>query len=100
MPKSLCHYTLEDGTYLKTLWSRDLVRSCDKLKPVYLYYHSAYDHQTWQDAKLPWAILTHKVTLLFGHVDHVTRSCGKLKSLYFHYHSVYGNQTCQVGDLR
>ena len=30
-----------------TVSSRGLVRTCDKLKPVYLQHHSAYGHQTW-----------------------------------------------------
>ena len=29
-----------------TLWSRGLARSQDKLKPLYLHYHSAYGYQT------------------------------------------------------
>ena len=31
-----------------------LKRSHDKQKPVCLYYHSAYGHQTWQVGDLPW----------------------------------------------
>ena len=47
-----------------TLWSH-IVRSCDKLKSVYLHYHSAYGYQTWQDGNLPWWAPAHKVTWLF-----------------------------------
>ena len=34
--------------------------SCDKQKPLYLYYKSAYGHQTWQDGNLPWRAPNHK----------------------------------------
>ena len=62
-------------------WFRKI--SCGKLKPLFLHYHSAYNHQTWQDNDLPWTAPTHKVTRPFGHivkwplirwsdVDHVT----------------------------
>ena len=27
-----------------TIWLRDLTRSSDKPKPLYLHHHSAYDH--------------------------------------------------------
>ena len=38
-----------------------VARLCDKLKPLYLLYYSAYNHQTWQDGDLPWgaSIFTH-----------------------------------------
>ena len=48
-------------------------RSRNKLKS-YLYYHSAYDHQTWHDYYYPQAVSTH-VALAFGHMvlqDHVS----------------------------
>ena len=48
-------------------------RSRNKLKS-YLYYHSAYDHQTWHDDYYPQAVSTY-VTLAFGHMvlqDHVS----------------------------
>ena len=35
---------------------------CDKLKPLYLLYHSAYDPQIWQDGNLHWWSSAHKVT--------------------------------------
>ena len=31
-----------------TLWSCGFARSHSKLKPLYLPYHNAYGHQTWQ----------------------------------------------------
>ena len=44
------------------LWLCGLPRSREKLKPLYLQYHSAYGHQTWQDSTLrgshPWSYLT------------------------------------------
>ena len=61
------------------LWSRGLARSCDKGKPLYLYYHSG-----WQDGNLPWQAPTHKITW---------RSRDKLKLLYLHYHGACGHQT-------
>ena len=51
------------------------MRSRDKLKLLYLYYHSAYIHQIWQAGGLPWVASTHIVTPLFGQVvvqDQVT----------------------------
>ena len=38
--------------------SRCLERSCYKQKPLYIYYHSAYDHQTMQDGDLSLGIRT------------------------------------------
>ena len=58
-----------------TLWSHGLVSSRDKLKQLYLDYHSAYGHQTWQDDVKPWAASTYNVTLPFSHMalqDQVT----------------------------
>ena len=49
------HYLI---SYL-TLWSRDLARSCENLKPSYLHYHSAHGHQTWQDGDLPEGAPSH-----------------------------------------
>ena len=49
-----------------TLWWRGLPKSRYKLKAIYLHYHGAYGHQTWQDADLPWLTPTHEVTLPFG----------------------------------
>ena len=47
-----------------TLQSRGLARSRDKLKPLYLHYHNAYDHKTWHGGDLPRVASTHKATLL------------------------------------
>ena len=70
-----------------------LARSRDKLKPLYLYYHSASHHQTWWDGYLPCGFPAHKVIWLFG------RSCDKLKPINLLYHRAYGHQTCQGVDL-
>ena len=35
--------------------------TCDKLKPLYLNYHSAYSYQTRQGGDLPLEAVTHKV---------------------------------------
>ena len=40
-----------------TLWSHGFSRSCYKLKPLYIHYHKAYGHQTWQNGDLPWGFL-------------------------------------------
>ena len=69
-------------TYLKWVlprkshdpWPRGLARSLDKLKPLYLHYHSVYGHQTWQDGD-PGEAAAHKVVWPFDHVvlqNHVT----------------------------
>ena len=57
-----------------TLWSLGLTRSRDKLKPC-LHCHSAYGHQTWQDADLLWGAPSHEVTWPLSYVmfqDQVT----------------------------
>ena len=35
------------------IWPSDHVRSCDKLKSLYLHYQSAYAHQTLHEGNLP-----------------------------------------------
>ena len=35
---------------LLVIWSSEI--ACDKLKPLYLHYHSAYGYQTWHDGHL------------------------------------------------
>ena len=58
-----------------TLWLRGLARSRDKLKPLYVQYHSAYDHQSWYNRGLPWETLNQTALKHFDHVflkDHVT----------------------------
>ena len=49
-----------------TVLSRDLARSRDKRKPLYLPYQSAYGHQTWQNCNFPWRATTFKVTWPFN----------------------------------
>ena len=56
-------------------------RSRDKTKPLYLHYHSAHDHQTWQDAELHRATATHKLTWPVGRAFEWSRD--KLKPLHF-----------------
>ena len=51
-----------------TLWLRGLIRSCDKLKSLYFYYHSAYGHQIWQDGNLRWWASENKVIWPFDQV--------------------------------
>ena len=53
------------------LWLRGLARSHEKLKPLYLYDHSVYRHQTCQctDTDFLWS-------------HGLAKSCDKLKSLY------------------
>ena len=46
----------------------------DKLKPIYLHYHSSCGHQAWQDSDWPWGAITHNVGLNFSHMvlqDHL-----------------------------
>ena len=52
-------------------WVRDLARSRDKLKLLYLHYHNVYDYQTWHlVAHLDrWRALTFKVTSPFNHMS-------------------------------
>ena len=77
------------------LWSCCLIRSCDKLKPLYLHYCGAYGHQFWQDGNLLWWSSTSKVIWPFD----LAISLDKLKPLYLHYRSAYGQQTWQDGNL-
>ena len=51
-----------------TLWSCGLARSRDKLQLLYLYYYSAYDHQTWHYGDYFWGSPSHNVTRPFGQV--------------------------------
>ena len=46
------------------------------LKLLYVHYHDAYSHKTWQDGDLSWGALVDKVTWLFYYVvllDHVAK---------------------------
>ena len=40
----------------------------DKLKSLYLHYHTAYSHQTWQDDNLPGWTFAHRAKLPLDHV--------------------------------
>ena len=70
------------------LWSHMILesfgfaRSRDKPKPLYLYCHIAYGHQTWQDGNLPWCDFTHDVAGLFDHLG-FSRSRDKLKPVSY-----------------
>ena len=44
---------------LLSLWLHDLVRSRDKLKPLYVHFHKIYDHKTQQDVDLNWVASNH-----------------------------------------
>ena len=41
-----------------------VAKSRDKLKPLYLHYHSAYGSQAWQDADLTYLELFPPIKLL------------------------------------
>ena len=74
------------------------VESCSYTnKNIYLYYHNAYGHQTWQSGNLPWRDPTNNVTLITLWLRDLPRSRDKLKP-YLYYNSVYG-QSWQDGDL-
>ena len=54
------------------IWSYNIIH---KIKPLHLYYDSAYVHHTWQDGNLLWRAPTHKITWSLDHVvlqGHVT----------------------------
>ena len=65
-----------DSNETNQVGTSDVITSSrDKIKPLYLYCYSDYDHQTWQDGDQPCAASTHNVTLPFVYVilrDHVT----------------------------
>ena len=71
------------------------VKSRDNLKSLYLHYHSAYGHQTWQTGDLPWGASTHNDILTFC----LVRLPDKLKALYLHYYNIYGHKTRQDDDV-
>ena len=54
-----------DGPLLK---SGGLMRWRTKLKPLYLYYHSAYGYKNWYVGDLLWWPTKHKVIQRFDHV--------------------------------
>ena len=51
-----------------TLWSHDVAWSRERLKPLYLHYHSVYGHQIWWDGNLPLGALNHKAVQRSNHV--------------------------------
>ena len=69
----------------------------NKLNSLYLQYHSAYGHQTWQEGNLRKWAPAHKVTWLFDHG--VLWNQVTTWNHYFSSTSVYGPQTCQAVDL-
>ena len=71
-----------------TLQSRGLARSHDKLKPLYLHYHNAYDHKTWHGGELPRVASTHKATWLHK---------AGIKNLFVCRHPTQGLQVGSVG---
>ena len=51
-------------------------RSHDKVKLLYLHYHSAHGYPVWKDGDLPWGAPNHEVIQRFDHVvlqGHVTK---------------------------
>ena len=46
-------------------WPLDLSRSREKLKLLYLHYHSAYEYQVWLDGAIPSGTPIHKVIWRF-----------------------------------
>ena len=70
-------------------------RSCDTPKTLYLHYLSAYDHQTWQDSKLPSCTLAMK-----SHDPLITWSfeMRQTKTIIFPLLQCYGHQTWQDDD--
>ena len=111
-----------------TLGIRSLTRSREKLKSLYLYYHSIFGDLTWQDGDLRWwappdyevhdslIALSFKITWStkfnmrgFHAVCYFTlwwrglaRSRDKLKSFtttYLYYHKIYDPKIRQDRDL-
>ena len=53
------------------------------LKPLYLHYHNAYNHETWQDSELPSSASNHNVVMTLW-LRHLWKSRDKVK-WYLHY---------------
>ena len=52
-----------------------LLKSREVLDLLYLHYHNAHGHQTWQVCYIQWGTSLHKVWRLFDNIvfeDHVT----------------------------
>ena len=75
----------EEFPSIKVTWPFDL---------LYLYFHKASNHQTWQDGELLSETNTNFWTR--GHV----RSRNKFKRLHLPYHSAFIHQTCQGGYMQ
>ena len=50
------------------LWSRGLIRSCDKLKSLYLHFLSVFGHKIGDNGNLPWWAPVYKIIWCFDHV--------------------------------
>ena len=37
-------------------------------KPLYLFYQSAHDYQTWKDGDIPWGAANQKIIWCFDHM--------------------------------
>ena len=73
--KDLFFMNVRPDVYNCPLWLRGLAWSLDKLKSLYLHYHSVYDHQTCKDGDISWRAPNHKVIQSIDHValqGHVT----------------------------
>ena len=81
-PPKLAGWDLRRGApnHNALFWSYGLAKSRDKWKLLYFHYHSACDHQTWQDVDLPLWAPTCKITWLWSRG--LARSRDKLKLLY------------------
>ena len=75
--RALSTHVLEKLNRNGGLKSEDLEVSSSATKTLYLHYHSAYDHQTWQD----------------GSSRDLEISRDKLKPLYLDCHSANGHET-------
>ena len=87
--------TYFDG--LLRLKSHGLVRLRNKLKLLYLHYHSAHGHQTWRMMTYLEGLLTINSFRAL-----ITWSCkvtDKRKSLYLPCQSAYGHQTWQDNNV-
>ena len=76
---------------------RGLARWRDKQKPLYLYYHSVYGHQTWQDDNVSWGAPTYK-----SHFSSITWSfkiTWQVKAIISSLHSACGHQIWLNGDM-
>ena len=84
---NLCHLEINSNSELKQEHQES---SPQPLKTLYLHYHNAYGHQTWQGGDLPQRAPTHKVTRPCDHVVFLKPRV-KLKT-YLHYQSAYGHR--------